>query len=841
MKVCRTKSKISVILLAFLLSSPGMAGEDQTIGNNNVKFKVSKQEALKAYKTLINDTDVTRPPVNKIPIVNGGKQVEEDETLSQSPSCWADETQHQQIKLSVLNPWMRAFKKRDANSFNKLLSKKFKRKNFLGSLQFPTKKMDYINMYQWENNTKKESAKKYLSSFSKIVDMDLVTFKYLSPRKHRDKDLNMVKAELQIRYDLRGFDKKGNRRNDRGPLFVTVVKEGQNWKIDDINTLNIESLVSTKSAFSEISKLTGVTKIPEYQRVEAIRRGGYAIGMEDYDNDGIIDMYVGAYGPGKLLKGKKDGTFSEAKNSGIEQDTYVKTSVFADFNNDGNKDLLLVRFVPSEAYQETAKLYRNDIIMYKNLGKGKFKKVPGLISKDDPTDYAMPAAVADFDNDGKLDFYVGFPGAKDFTTFGKPIKRKGYKQQAVYFNKGDFKFASADNGAFDRNKFDKYTNLQKLFPHSSVALDFDQDGDMDIVVIDDRGNISPAYQNDGKGNFTQAQKHLGIEYQGFGMGLAAADIDNNGTLDMVMTSANFTSKMRFDQSCKSNWDDHIFNVKDHGIRLFKGFSKGRYTDATMENGLFYAGEGLAGAEFFDYNNDGFQDLYVANGLWTGTNKEQDLSDTFIRSFLANDERILMTVQTETQSTIMKILNGFQGDLYEQGKGIEERPHMAGFQRNRLFRNNGDGTFVEVGFLENVDSLADGYIISKSDIDKDGDLDLVLRNGDPGSKDVNYPAVQVYKNNFGGKSLRIKLLAETSNKDAIGSSVAIKTKSGSQMQQLIGNNGTAQSESILHFGLGSDKIVDKVIVTWPNGKIQIMKNVKPGFHVIREENQGFTSK
>ena len=116
------------------------------------------------------------------------------------------------------------------------------------------------------------------------------------------------------------------------------------------------------------------------------------------------------------------------------------------------------------------------------------------------------------------------------------------------------------------------------------------------------------------------------------------------------------------------------------------------------------------------------------------------------------------------------------------------------------------------------------------------LDLILRNGDPGSSDVNYPAVQVFRNDHGGKSLRIKLVAETSNVDAIGSSVVVETKSKTQMQQLIANNGTAQSEMVLHFGLDQDKKASRVVITWPNGKIQILKNVKPGYHVIREKNQ-----
>jgi hypothetical protein len=150
----------------------------------------------------------------------------------------------------------------------------------------------------------------------------------------------------------------------------------------------------------------------------------------------------------------------------------------------------------------------------------------------------------------------------------------------------------------------------------------------------------------------------------------------------------------------------------------------------------------------------------------------------------------------------------------------------------LFRNKGDGTFIEVGFLEGVDSLADGYVVAKSDIDQDGDLDLILRNGDPGTKAVHFPPLQIFKNNSQGHAIRLKLIA-SSGAEAVGAAVTVTAGGSTQYQQLIANNGTAQSEKILHFGLGAGAKADKLVVVWPSKKTTTLENVPAGMHTIKE--------
>lgn len=819
----------------------------KTLTSNDKKYQTSVELATKLLLNIKNqgdlDPDKHRPDADKISVFDGGTAETEatDNTILRSRPCWADESQFQQIQQTLINPWMRSWKSKNVEAFNKLLANKHRVGKFATAFQGAPKKIGNIDYFEnWKNISGKTKVSDYLQQFKKIDDFDIVTYKYTAPRSARNKKLDMTRAELHVQFDLRAITNKDERRNDRGPMLVTVVQKNGQWKIEEIKDWGLESLVNNKPAFEDYTLASGVSAVPQYQRLEAIRRGGYAVAVGDFNNDGFQDMYLGSFGPGKLLAGQKDGTFAEARNTGMGEDTLVKSATFADFNNDGYADLLLTRFVPT--LEAGPVKHKGDIVIYKNEGNGKFSRQNAVVAERTPADSAMPAAVGDFNGDGLLDFYIGFPGSKDFTVFGKLPERDGIRAQGVYLNKGNFTFSENNIEDYNKKKFDNVTEAQRIYPHSAMAFDFDQDGDTDIVVVDDRGNISPAYQNNGDGKFIQAQQYIGVKTTGFGMGIAAADIDNNGILDLVFTNVNFTNKYRLDVSCQSNWYSSAFNERDHGLKFYYGMKKGQYAEATLKNGLFYAGEGLAGLEFVDYNNDGYQDLYVANGLWTGTDKEQDLSHMFLRSYLADNERALMEEKDETQSAIMKILAGFVGDIFNtKSKTQKTRPQLAGFQRNRMFRNMGDGTFIEVGYLEAVDSIADGYIMAKADINNDGKVDLILRNGDPGTPAVDIPAVQIFKNQSEeGSSVRLKLIGSISGSDAIGASVLLTAGNSTQYQQLIANNGAAQSELIMHFGIGKAKVAEKITITWPSKKTTTLTNTSPGFYTIHESS-GLASK
>jgi hypothetical protein len=807
-----------------------------------------QQEGQNKLKKILSEVEVkeTVSP-DKLYSFFGGTKPEMKGSLDPQKLCHNDEAEFVNIRNKTVYPLIDLLKDNKATNLEKLVTAQFTMTDIAASKNAKySKKSGAIREYGWHQTKKLKNKKaikgldKYLSQFAKLEGVEIKTIKYLSYKKDRNpKNFAMNKATLLTRFDFRGLEKSGARRNDRGFAQINVVRQGSNWKIADINFLKGETLTSAKPTFKDITIDAGLASIPVYTRNEAIRRGGYAIAVGDYNGDGHQDMYVGSWGPGKLLKGDGKGGFKPVKDSGLENETLVKTAIFGDFFNTGNQDLLLVRFVPTnkDGTKSDSEKF-SDIVFYRNNGNGKYVKSESPVSNRVVASNAMPGAASDMNGDGFLDFYVGFPGSLDFTFIGDARKiMQGAKVQGLFMNNGKNGFKDTT----DHNLYSKSTEGQGLFPHSALSYDYDQDNDMDIIVLDDRGNLSPIYKNVGNGKFVEVADNTGMTNNDLAMGAAGGDLDNDGIVDFAITNVNFVAAERWQESCAANWHVKKVTMGNNGVRLYKGAGAGNFVETTHISGLDWAGEGMAGVEYVDYNNDGLLDIYVANGLWSGTSSQQDLSSVFFRSLVENNNYLIDEMYFgETESDFMRVLNSYKGDIHG-GKALE-RPSMAGFQRNRLFRNNGNGNFTEVGYLEGVDSIADGYVIAKADINKDGAMDLILRNGDPGIKEVHYPAVQVYLNNSKNKnSLAVSLVGKSSNRDGIGSFVEAHIGKKKIIRHMIANNGTAQSEKSLHFGLGNSKKVDKLVVTWPNGKKQTLKNVKKGQIKIVEAMSSMASK
>lgn len=829
-----------LVLMVFFFCS--LQAEAKFVEGPN-DYNVSSQQAAQKLKKLKRISWPGFVAADNIPEDLGGTSQNSDwKTSDIKELCHQDEFDFQRIQRSVLIPLTRAIKAQKFAEFKNLLVTQDFYSGPWETLAHPEKQFDGIKQFSWKKgNLKKNNfkeIKKYLKGFKEIEDAEIVVKAFKSTQDERDQEMRMKNIMLDAYLDIRGLDQSGERRHDRGPLRLKLTRSEKSWKIESWEGKGLKSLTLAGPRFEEVTVDSGLGELPSYKRLEAIRRGGYSLSIGDYNADGVADLYIGAHGEGRLLKGLGEGKFEEAKDLGLQGEQLVKTSVFADFNNDGLDDLLLVRFVPSAKGAD-----KNDLILYENKG-GKFKKAAQI--KDEQATYqAMPAAVADYDNDGLLDFYVGYPGAKDFTTLDSlDHAGDGVKPEGLYSNRGQLSFKSSGPETFERKKT---SQLQRLYPHSALSADINQDGNMDILVIDDQGGLSPAYMNKGNGQFIESAEQIGVVNEGYGMGAAVGDANNDGLIDAILTNVNFHAFERLEASCRLNWDQKIFTGMDtKGLRFYQAMKPGQFVEATEIVGLENVGEGLAGVEFLDYNNDGHQDIYVANGLWSGTDRTQDLSVLFSKIALKAErmDYVLATNRPQdiqTQSVVMDVLAGFRGDLFDEQKGLNARPHLAGHQRNRLFRNNGDGSFTEVGYLEGVDSIADGYVLAKADLTGNGNLDLVLRNGDPGSVEADFAPVQIFKNNHPKtNSLRLKLIGSRSNKDAIGARVTIETYSGKQTQQLIANNGTAQSEKILHFGLGPDEKALEVRVRWPSGNTSTYKELPAGRHELREPEKKLSS-
>jgi hypothetical protein len=756
--------------------------------------------------------------------------------------CKADEGQYMQVERSVINPIISSLQSKSLQAIKKSFAENADLDLFQNSM--PLVASDKILITPWKNIGKAESNNEffttlqlYLDHYKTIDDVQMVSKKIKSSMISRDKKYGMTQFNSEIFFEIRGKTAEGIRRVDRGYLDLGFSLNKNEWKVAKFKISLMDTLQKIKPDFEEITQVSGLEKLTVYQRTEAIRRGGYALAIADFNNDGYQDMYVGARGEGKIYTGTADGKFVESNPPGFEKMTYVKSAVWADFDNDGFKDLVTVRFTPGKLEEDNGRvLYKNSVTVYKNIEGKKFQKMKGVIESG-LVDYAMPAAVADFNNDGLLDIYVGYPGHRDFTTFhGIDNDKTKLKTQGVYLNEGSLTFKATSMSDEKDENFEKFAEYQKLYPHSSLAADFNQDGKVDILVVDDRGNLSPFYVNAGNGKFVRANNKFQVANEGYGMSAATADFNNDGLTDLLATSVRYAALDRMTSSCSENWGTNLSNTSASAAlsaHVGKNGVNGKtFAEQALSLGLSEPGEGLAGIEFLDYNNDGYQDIYVTNGLWSGTNRFQDITSEFVRTKYTPDNMVMMESKNSTQSIVMQLLSQYKGSL-SKGKA-KDKLTLSGFQRNKLYLNNKNGTFTEVGYLEGVDSIADGYVIAKTDINNDGKLDLVLRNADPGSTEVSFSPIQIFKNKTSSENfLKVKLIGNSSNRDAIGAEVKIETLEGTQVQQVIANSGTVQSETELHFGLAESTMVKKLNVRWPSGQTLELKDVKMGTLKIEE--------
>ena len=227
---------------------------------------------------------------------------------------------------------------------------------------------------------------------------------------------------------------------------------------------------------------------------------------------------------------------------------------------------------------------------------------------------------------------------------------------------------------------------------------------------------------------------------------------------------------------------------------------------------------------------------MVNGLWSGRGA-RDLSSLFVRNFVASKTFKAPAsaartrddgghdVPTPASNEAMRIL---------RNKADAASPPiytMAGGQRNCLFRNNGDGTFTEVGYLAGVDRVEDGYVACVADYNKDGRADLFLRNADPGTRSHTFPPVVLLENRStnGNRSLEVSLRGDgrKSNRDAVGAVVEITVNGRRQVRSIMTVSGAAMGETTAFFGLGPEGVAEGMRVRWPSGRVQDFRGVAAG--------------
>jgi hypothetical protein len=500
---------------------------------------------------------------------------------------------------------------------------------------------------------------------------------------------------------------------------------------------------------------------------------GAAAAVADFNGDGFEDIFFTVSsedGKNLLYRNNGDFTFTDvAREVGVadgnDPQNASADALWFDYDNDGDPDLLVVRFGQN--------------LLYENIGKDEKGTVHFVdVTKKAGIERYLNCIVAiafDYDKDGDLDLFLG--------NYFAPVNL--FNPETPRFFPESFETAKNGGGVtLFRNNGDRtFTDVTEAagIRVSGWTLDLghadaDLDGDDDLYVAADFGADS-FFRNNGDGTFTDISKQaIGVDTKK-GMNVDWGDFDNDGLFDVFVT--NIT-------------DEYM----KEGNFLWKNLGDLHFTDVARETGTFATGWGWAG-KFFDYDNDGWLDLYVVNG-WVS--QSTDPKDNYVLD-------------------IFKVIVDPSIDLADARNWPPMgKKTLSGYQRKSLFHNLG-GTFKDEAKRHGVDNLDDGRGIAVADFDHDGRLDMFVTNS--GKTPYLWRNVQPTGNHW----LQLKLTGTKSNRDAVGARVRVRTGERWQISFVNGGNGFAsQSTHAVHLGLGQARQVDRLEVTWPSGQTQAFENV-----------------
>jgi Flp pilus assembly protein TadD len=540
--------------------------------------------------------------------------------------------------------------------------------------------------------------------------------------------------------------------------------------------------------------------------------GNNGISVGDYDNDGFDDIYVcqPAGLPNRLYRNRGDGTFTDVtEKAGVGVLDATSSAIFADLRNSGLQDLIVVR--------------ANGPLLFLNAGDGTFHLKPDAFHFANPPQGSFTAvSVADYDLDGLLDVY--------FCLYSYYQGLSEYQFPTPFYDARNgppnFLFKNRGNGLFE--DVTVATGMNKSNDRYTLACswnDYNQDGHPDLYVVNDFGR-KVLYRNNGNGTFTDVSAETGVEDQGEGMSSTWFDYDNDGLDDLYAVNMweaagnRVTTQKEFmpgipDEIRKAYIRDAAGNSLLHHDK-----ATGVFEDVTDKSSTRVGGWNWSSGAW-DLDNDGYQELYVANGFISGAGN-LDVSSFYWRQVVGR------SMQGGDRS------KGYEEAWSTINEAIRSDYTWSGRQRNNLYFNNGDGTFVESASILGLDCLEDGRAFALADLNGDGRLEVIVKNR-------NAPQVRVFQNDLAltGNSIAFSLKGKTSNRDAIGAVVELRTSSGTQRRMIAAGSGfVSQHTKSLYFGLGnaSSEAITATI-HWPGGNAEEYKDLPANHRIHVEQGTG----
>jgi RNA polymerase sigma factor (sigma-70 family) len=400
--------------------------------------------------------------------------------------------------------------------------------------------------------------------------------------------------------------------------------------------------------------------------------------------------------------------------------------------------------------------------LYQNNGNFTFTDVALLMGVTD-IGKAYSGVFGDYDNDGDLDLYVANPSF--FPNF-------------FYRNDGA-------NGFVDVTQQAGVSNTDESV--GAIWGDYNSDGNLDLYVLNN-GQANILFHNNGNGTFTDATQIAGVGNPNGSMSAAFFDYDNDGDLDLYVSNINAP------------------------CALYRNNGNGTFTDVTAFAGVEnftlsrdIDGNSALGIAIGDYDNDMDEDIYVANHG--------------INALLRNNGNGTFT-DVAAYAGVNYPLKSIGAIFFDYDKDGYLDLYVTNHRvANKLYHNNGNGTFTDVSEYSQVDNIGYNYGVAFADFDNDGNLDIFL--ADQGPVDPNI----MYRNNGNGNNwLRVKLRGVQSNSSGIGAKVIVFTRTHRMLRTVNSGTGFCQPGAEVDFGLGADVKAEKVQVYWTSGRVQTFSDV-----------------
>jgi len=553
-----------------------------------------------------------------------------------------------------------------------------------------------------------------------------------------------------------------------------------------------------KTGISFINKIEPYGKTNIFDYLYYFNGGGVATG--DFNNDGLEDIYfVSNEGSNKLYLNKGGLTFEDITGkAGVSGKGNWKTGVtLADVNNDGLLDIYVSEVGGHQTFRGKNELFINN-------GDLTFKeeaKRYGLDAEGSNTQ----AVFFDYDHDGDLDMFLVNHSIHSNATLQDSTIRHHHDARA-----GDKLFRNdLKNG---ERKFTEVTEEAGIYNSiigyglNAMAGDLNNDGWDDIYVSNDFHEEDYYYLNQCNGTFKEINKSAFAHESRFSMGSDIGDLNNDGWLD-IMTLDMLPEDEKVLKESLSDDSYELYQYKQRSWRYHQQFSKnslqlnvgGGY--AFSDISLF---AGVAATDWSwspliaDFNNDGIKDIFVSNGILKRP----------------NDLDFLKYASAKAATHTAENMRDFDRDKIEKMPSGKVANYIFEGSRDLKFKNRSS----DWGF--DAPSLSNGA--AYADLDNDGDLDIIVNN-------INEPAV-IYRNNAthknAGHYLTVQLKGDSLNPFAFGSKACLQQEDGTQYAYVTATRGFESASSILlHFGLGADTRIKRLVITWPDGKTETIE--KPG--------------